>query len=53
MNTFRASLGRFGLPLLAVWLILWSLGALFGLSVPVVILGVLALLSGILLLIST
>lgn len=53
MNTFRSSLGRFGLPLLSVWLILWALTALFGIAVPAIIMGLLALIAGILILLST
>ena len=47
MTTLR-SLGRFYLPLLAIFLILTGLGILFSLSVPSVLLGVLALVAGIL-----
>lgn len=52
METLRGALGKFGLPLLAVFLICWALVGL-GLAIPEIVLIILALLSGLLILIST
>lgn len=52
MSTIR-SLGRFYVPLLGVYFILLGIAALFGVSVPMVVMGVLALIIGILALLAS
>lgn len=52
MNTLR-SLGRWYLPLLGIYFLLLGIAALFGVAVPAVLMGVLALVIGILALLSS
>ena len=52
MNTLR-SIGKWGLPLAAIWLILTGIAQLGIFSVPAIIMGILALLAGILILLAT
>jgi len=53
MTTIRASLAKWALPLLGIYLILIGIATLFGVAVPAIILGILALVVGVLLLLST
>lgn len=50
MATIRATLGKFGIPLAGVWFVLTGVTLLTSLSISSVIMGVLALLTGICLL---
>lgn len=52
MNTIK-SLGRWALPLLGIYMILVGLGLLFGLNLPALLMGILALVIGVLLLLNT
>jgi hypothetical protein len=47
MSTFRSTLARFAMPLIGVYLLLIGLGLVFGLAVPALLLGIVALFAGI------
>ncbi len=46
MSTFRAAVAKWALPLVGLYLLIVGIMLLFGLSVPPVLLGVVALVAG-------
>lgn len=47
MTTFRAAVAKWALPITGVYLVLVGLMLVFGLNVPAILLGILALVAGV------